>query len=322
MTLNEELCQQLLYFLNNRYKADIHTSASTRFKVKHLMHGGSNFVALLLDGRTPIYVVKVANEPRRSANLLNEFCKRSILQNYLPSLVTKPVLFHKSNQEFKHSFLVLRYQNGKNVEELLERLSPSNLTEVVSQMGTILGDIHSIQGTRFEDSEGNAIDDWASYVEERIHQSLSDSVFCHLVEPFFTERLRRISEERLHLLTGEIPVLIHKDYQFRNVLVMKRFKKIYVTGIIDLESSFWGPSSFDFPIIKRFLFDKFSNTEDAFVGTYRFNHPKDDNFDERVYLHDLFQSIRLIRRAIRRGENGSLPFHIHYLHGLLKQEKI
>lgn len=229
-----------------------------------LLSGGfSNVNLKVTDSADVSYVLRISDKSQQQF-----YAECSILKK-LNGVVPVPRLFAcQSNHPLLHRHvMLLEYVEGQRLDSVEDGLDNSDIAYIGKQIGSILAAIHSVKfrssgflGKNFDVSEPFT-SFYDSYHEFMMNALAHDNVSKHLslAEVTLIKRIVREYKPKIDALDDH--VLVHSDFNQKNILVAQEAGRWIVTAILDWEFAFSSVSLIDFGNFFRF--------EDELQGAYK-----------------------------------------------------
>jgi Ser/Thr protein kinase RdoA (MazF antagonist) len=176
----------------------------------------------------------------------------------------------------EHPYSIWGFVEGTLLQELFERLAPSELVEIAAECGRVLAAIHAHAfdwcgefgpGLEVAREYGRP----SRFVPDAIRQALFHGrAGARLGEPL-RDDLWRVVERSAPRLTAldERYGLVHADYKRSNLLIARRGARWHVAAVLDWEFAFAGPALVDFGLFLRAGDALPQGFREAFASAYR-----------------------------------------------------
>lgn len=304
--MNDVINKLIILFPNILERMSIHNN-NEKYIFTQEIKGLSNLVIRVTDSSLRGFIIKIAIDPNRYMNIKNEYLKLIFLKEY-NIFSPKPLLYEDDDSIIGFPFLITSIIDGYNLEDIWLNTNHDYLGE---NMGRILKELHCIKGDYYSNSKGEKIDNWSVYIIDEINRYIEIFSERNIFDKKIVLKINKYIDESI-IYSNERPSFIHKDFQFRNLLVNKINEDFEIIGICDFESSFWGPPELEFAIIERFIFSQYPRLRDIIISSYM-KEGNINNFWRKVKIYDIFQTLRFISKSARDNNNEKLLKHVTYL---------
>ena len=194
--------------------------------------------------------------------------------------VPKVIAIDNSMTILPFKYGLYEYLYGDQLNEVWPKLSKRQRKLVAYDLGLSLGKIHSIN-YRYVEKKGLNLADWRKIIFNMYDTSMQEIKVHNLMPNNTVKEIELYIKKNTYLLDKIFKlVLLHSDYNARNILV----KNNRVSGVLDMEWSFWGHSEFDLSTINRKIIRLISNYKPYFYRGYEtiVKRPK-DYFKYEIY---------------------------------------
>lgn len=285
-------------------------------KISRINQGFSNLVYLIGLGDSKEIILRILNPEEDDRILEKEKLFYELIQKHaIPS--PKILKTDTSQKLIPYSYSISEKVEGKPLSEILEDLNPKEVISIYTQLGHLVGKLHSIKFELFGDlvtKEDNTVagpaieldnkgpfDTWMEMFTEIINKRLSlleNTVFNSLIPP-----LKKYFESNNTLIDYKIiPRLLHMDLHKGNIFINNGS----ISGIIDVEESLIGHNEYDLMRLEHAHFvDKEDSNYKAFVKAYTSHVELDDGYEERRQFYSLSRHLVQMQCLVKYGESYS-----------------
>ena len=195
-------------------------------------------------------ILRVARTPADSLRLSQEARLLQHIRHHTGGTVPVPEILTVGEQDGR-AYQIQRRLPGEKLHHLWPRLEPAQKEHVMTQLGACLESLHSLTFDTYGwfRTPEQIYPDWPVYIEQHYRTALDTLV--NLSPGFSAPILRtaaRFLEERLPLLAGSCPTLVHADLWPGNLLAASG----QLTGILDFEFAFRAPRDYELVLIEDF----------------------------------------------------------------------
>lgn len=140
----------------------------------------------------------------------------------------------------------MEFIKGVPLNKIHEKLTQKQYIEISSELGILVKQIHSIEGSYFGNlsQEDKRFHTWEEAFLCMIKELLEDAIDAKVVLPYNYDKIyNMIYEKRKVLNIVKTPSLIHKDLWEGNIFIDPKTAKI--TGLLDCERALYGDKLLD-----------------------------------------------------------------------------
>ncbi|TFG08800.1 MAG: hypothetical protein EU539_01230 [Promethearchaeota archaeon] len=271
----------------------------------------------LLDGSLSPFSSKLDDEIE---NLKNSKTGTYIFDKKKPPIipVANLIYYDETRRIIPYVFSVLDYIHGKSLHAILQEnlndsfnldLETPKYINLFVNLGDLLGKLHEIKFYSFyesiEDIQRNKDKTWHDVFNKRLQNQIQEAKNNKLpdieeIVAFFKENESLIAEE-------EEPVLLHNDFQSKNIIVKDDVTKIKINGIIDFDNWGIGVRAQDFVKIRYFDLNLLNQSkfDDALYEGYNRHYKIDDDFKKKIDLYSLYWLLELNNQEIKNNKDIS-----------------
>lgn len=226
--------------------------------------------------------------------------------------VPTPIKLDTSKSIIDNLYLIESWIGGENFDDILPRIHQNERISLSQEMGEYLANIHSIEFKHFSviANEGDInrtffleklkFNKWKDYILNLMDTKLKFCVENKLLEDDFATKIKSYIKNNSYLLDIKPkPVLVHRDYLPKNILIKYIGDKLKISGILDFEHSIAYHNEWDFVKPKWWLFEKYPETEEAFMNGYKRYGKLSEDFKDRLKIYELIESIIHLSYFIR-----------------------
>ncbi|MFX1314142.1 MAG: dihydrodipicolinate synthase family protein [Promethearchaeota archaeon] len=221
------------------------------------------------------------------------------------------IYYDETKQLIPYLFSIQEYIHGKSLKNLYDKykgeffsFNKSKFLNLFSDIGEILGKLHNIKLNSFQPDIYNLGKETKSNWLEIINSEFENQIQEAKKHKFNLEvEIRDFIKEHIYLLENETePVLIHNDFQWKNIIIKDDPIKFQISGIIDFDNWRIGVRAQDFVRMENTTF-KDINQKDIKLKFYE-GYQKYCNIDEDFYKKiDLYSLLSYMKRYNNAMEN-------------------
>ncbi len=214
--------------------------------------------------------------------------------------VQELLLWDESLQVLPFPYAIKRMIPGQTLFDIMKitpetQLNSAPFLKTFQQAGHALGNLHKIQFPAFYetiDQIGSPESlDWVSLYRRQCQKELEEVKNYDEIQPILPKIEKILANGKL-LMSKEVPVLFHNDFQAQNLIIQGFTKKdCHLAGVIDFDNWRIGPPTQDFVKMKYWTIRGRTFLEDAFLQGYSKENPLPDNF---LALLDIYQLLWFI----------------------------
>ena len=213
----------------------------------HELGGGTFNTAYLItfaDQRKVI--LRVA--PRQTAETAwqDAFLMRSehAMQPYfapVAALMPRTLLVDFTHQLIDRDYMFQTFIEGERWDDAWDELTPAEDDILWHQFGSILRQIHDVQGVTFGlPRPGFQFERWSETVIDRMERTLRVATDIQLNVTDLAQILKMIRAHPEGLDEINIPRLLHGDLWLFNLLISREGEEPSIVGVLDADRSWWG----------------------------------------------------------------------------------
>lgn len=230
----------------------------------------NNTYLVRISGMQPV-ILRVGPHPSRQfrteSNLMrNEYASLPFLAPISP-LLPRILMADFTHQILERDYLFQTYMEGEQWEQIKDTFTPEEKKVLWRQLGSIMKNLHAIQGDHFGNiASGAHLASWSLTVKDWIMTTIRDLKDAGL-DATDIESLLNLAQTQTQLLDEiDQPRLLHGDLWTVNILVKRGESGPYISAILDADRISWGDPMADWTM---FLLHRNAGTEvDAFWETY------------------------------------------------------
>lgn len=225
------------------------------------------------------------------------------------------IYYDETKQLIPYLFSIQEYIHGKSLKNLYDKykgeifsFNKSKFLNLFSDIGEILGKLHNIKFNSFQPDIYNLGKEVKSNWLEIINSEFEDQIQEAKKSKFNQEEeIRDFIKEHIYLLENETePVLIHNDFQWKNIIIKDDPIKFQIKGIIDFDNWRIGVRAQDFVRMENTTF-KGINQKDIrlkFYEGYQKYCNIDKDFYKRIDLYSLLSYLKGYNNAMENQVNA------------------
>ena len=225
------------------------------------------------------------------------------------------IYYDETKQLIPYLFSIQEYIHGKSLKNLYDKykgeifsFNKSKFLNLFSDIGEILGKLHNIKFNSFQPDIYNLGKEVKSNWLEIINSEFEDQIQEAKKSKFNQEEeIRDFIKEHIYLLENETePVLIHNDFQWKNIIIKDDPIKFQIKGIIDFDYWRIGVRAQDFVRMENTTF-KGINQKDIrlkFYEGYQKYCNIDKDFYKRIDLYSLLSYLKGYNNAMENQVNA------------------
>ncbi|MFP4401769.1 MAG: phosphotransferase [Candidatus Nanoarchaeia archaeon] len=221
------------------------------------------------------------------------------------------IIYDNSSTQIKNPYIILREVEGKPIKEVITTLSEIQKLELYSNLGEVVGRIHSITFDMFGESldmktvgksnEANKKGPFHSWID--MHREIINSRLKLFRNSSFEDLIKPIQyyfKNHSHLFEYDVvPRLLHTDLNQKNIFINKN----QITGIIDFDDAIVGHSEEEIMRIEGAHFTNNSQLKEAFLRGYTSIVDLDENYEKRRIFYYLSRLLVHIGCIIKYQSN-------------------
>lgn len=242
--------------INPGLKEEVENQLDREFEWRELEDGLNTVYCL--SGESKEYILKERTNPENKIEWFRAEPQiyKAIKDN---TDVPSPEVIYQdfSTDSYENAFFVMEKMQGSNPQNMEEELTQSDLEEIISQYGRILGKLHNVKVSNkygiqgFEDGEfisSEPNEKWSESIEGAM-SSWQDIIHDKWENPpnieYSSEKIKELLPEKPD------PVIVHSDNRLDNILL----KGTDITGFIDWSTSWTGHKHYDIVRAKYLLIE-------------------------------------------------------------------
>jgi aminoglycoside phosphotransferase (APT) family kinase protein len=185
--------------------------------------------------------------------------------------------------------LIQEFQEGEPAADGWETFSDPQRLALSSDLGVLVGKLHSVEGRHFGDVLGaEKVSSLEESVEPEVETLLGqaeadvigDGAALHAAISAVVSRLDH---------SASTPALLHGDLWLPNILV----RNGRISCVLDFEHAAYGDRFRDFGKLDEHIFDAFPAGREAFLESYAATCPLPDDWEQRLDLAHLLHSLTM-----------------------------
>jgi len=232
-----------------------------------------------------------------------------------PVIPVKDLVYYDETREnVPYMFSVQEYINGESLEYVLNQyivknfnFNKSKFINLFSSLGDILLKLHNIKFNFFQDNIINIgkqsaltwLDLFKSRLEIQIQEAKRNKFELDKeIEKYFKDFESLIEEENE-------AILIHNDFQWKNIIVNDEATQIKVNGIIDFDEWALGVRAQDFAKMELITFKLLDNInlKNKFYETYSKSYRIDNDFNKKIELYCIYSLLKDYNNEMLKSRN-------------------
>jgi len=207
-------------------------------------------------------------------------CETELLQN-LPSEIPVPKIIAFGQQDDK-VYQIQQFIPGQKLYTQWKNLQPSVQDNIAAELAGYLKILHSQPASHFgyffEDT--HPYDSWPDYLSAKFKRTLEEiEAFQIQMVPGFVEFAADFFDAHKHVLRDAVPVLVHGDLSFVNILVNNG----KISALLDFEYAMQAPKDYELWVFEAFCLypNDYAEDENEFFCSADFG-----NFLQLLKKHD------------------------------------
>ncbi|MFX0140826.1 MAG: dihydrodipicolinate synthase family protein [Candidatus Hodarchaeota archaeon] len=225
------------------------------------------------------------------------------------------IYYDETKQLIPYLFSIQEYIHGKSLENLYSKykgeifsFNKSKFLNLFSDIGEILGKLHNIKFNSFQPDIYNLGNEAKSDWSEIINSEFEDQIQEAKKYKFNQEKeMKDYIKEHFYLLEDETePILIHNDFQWKNIIIKDDPIKFQIKGIIDFDSWRIGVRAQDFVRMENITFKSINHKDIKlkFYEGYQKFCKIDEDFYKKIDLYSLLSYMKDYNSAMENQVNG------------------
>lgn len=232
-----------------------------------------------------------------------------------PVIPVKDLIYYDETKEnIPYIFTVQEYIKGDSLENILNQFILENLSftkskfiNLFSSLGEILAKLHSIKFASFQDNILNIgknptltwMDFFNSKLETQIQEAKRNKFDLEKeLETYFKDYNSLIEEENE-------AILIHNDFQWKNIIVDEESTQFKINGIIDFDEWGIGVRAQDFVKMELITFKLLNNInlKNKFYEAYSKYYNLDNDFYKKIELYCIYSLLKDYNSEMLKSRN-------------------
>ncbi|MFX0017358.1 MAG: dihydrodipicolinate synthase family protein [Promethearchaeota archaeon] len=225
------------------------------------------------------------------------------------------IYYDETKQLIPYLFSIQEYIHGKSLKNLYDKykgeifsFNKSKFLNLFAEIGEILGKLHNIKFNSFQPDIYNlgkeTKSNWLEIINSEFENQIQEAKKYKFNQE---EELRDFLKEHLYLLENETePVLIHNDFQWKNIIIKDDPTKFQIRGIIDFDKWRIGVRAQDFVRMENTTF-RTINQKDIklkFYEGYQKYCNIDENFYKKIDIYSLLSCMKGYNNAMLNQGNA------------------
>ncbi len=214
-----------------------------------------------------------------------------------PIVPVQELLFWDETLQFlPFPYAIKRMIPGQSLFEIMrtipeKQLRSAPILKIFQHTGQMLGKLHKIRFPAFYetvDQIGSPVSlDWATLYWRQCTKELEEVKNYKEIQPILPKIEMILADGKL-LMSNEVPVLFHNDFQAQNLIIQGSLKKGFLlAGIIDFDNWRIGPATQDFVKMQYWTTRDNRFLQDAFLQGYSKESSLPDNFVSLLSIYKL-----------------------------------
>jgi aminoglycoside phosphotransferase (APT) family kinase protein len=268
----------------------------------------------------PDAVLRIAPPPEmRLLTYENDMMAKELLVNQslqdIPDIPVPLILGWNFNRDLiNHDYMFVERLEGIALNEIENRLTPTEKTAIYFQLGEIIRRVYTYEGNSwgyFGGGLGHEAKSWREAFSTFIYAILADGEDLGVAIPETYENIRDLFDRCAYVLDDiHKPSLVHWDLWPGNIFILRVGGKAVIEGITDWERAFWGDPESEPAIAASYYGADFFNG----LGRELTKGPK---AAIRHCLYGLYLSLVMLVEAKIRFENAD---HLSWVEQQLKNQ--
>ncbi|MFX1590114.1 MAG: dihydrodipicolinate synthase family protein [Promethearchaeota archaeon] len=232
-----------------------------------------------------------------------------------PIIPVKDLIYYDETKEnVPYIFTVQEYIKGESLEYVLNQYTVENsnfsklkFINLFSSLAEVLLKLHNIKFSFFQD---NIIDigkkatlTWLDVFKARLETQIQEAKRNKFelekeVEIYFKDYESLIEDE-------DEAILVHNDFQWKNIIVNNEKTQIKINGIIDFDEWAIGVRALDFVKMELITFKLLNNEnlKNKFYETYSKSYRIDNDFKKKIELYCIYSLLRDYNNEMLKSRN-------------------
>ncbi|MFX1498398.1 MAG: dihydrodipicolinate synthase family protein [Promethearchaeota archaeon] len=230
--------------------------------------------------------------------------------------VANLIYYDETKEAIPFLFSIHNYIHGKTLKSLYEKYKGENFSfnkskflNLFTEIGELLGRLHNINFKSFyKDIYEFGKEGKEDYIEF-FNLNLNRQIQVVKKNNFILEKqIMDYISDRITLLEGDSPILIHNDFQWTNIIIKDDPIKFQINGIIDFDNWMVGVRAQDFVEMEHLTFKTIDNTEirNKFYEGYQKYYKVNSDFHKKIDLFSVLYYLREYNNAIQERLNPNL----------------
>ncbi len=199
-------------------------------------------------------------------------------------------------QALPFPYAIKRMIPGQSLFEIMrvtpeKQLNSAPFLKIFQHAGQMLGKLHKIQFPAFYetvDQIGSPVSmDWPTLYWRQCTKELDEVKNYKEIHPILP-KIEKILADGKSLMSKEVPVLFHNDFQAQNLIIQGSSKKeFHLAGVIDFDNWRIGPATQDFVKMQYWTTRDKGFLQDAFIQGYSKESSLPNNFLSLLSVYKL-----------------------------------
>lgn len=240
---------------------------------------------------------------------------------YTPPIipVANLVYFDETKEVIPHIFTIQEYIHGKSLKDLFNqyskedfRFSRSKFLTLFSELGELLGKLHTISFDSFQEhiyNIGKKTEiNWLKLINSEFE---IESQEARRKKLGYDNEIKTFLKDNISLLEEENePVVLHNDFQWTNLIVKDSPNKIQINGIIDFDEWRVGAKAQDFVKMEFYTLKPINNIDirGSFYNGYKKKCNIGQDFSKKLDIYSLLwflKNYNSLRRNLANLEGSN-----------------
>ena len=223
----------------------------------------------------------------------------------IAALMPTTLLIDFTHQIIDRDYMFQSFIEGERWDNVMDKLTDEENFRLWEQFGTILKQIHTVQGEAFGlPLPGLLFPTWSQFVIERLERTLRTAQENRLDIPHLASLLEFIRAHPQPLDEIRIPRLLHGDLWLFNILISRGEKGASIVGILDADRAWWGDPMADWTM---FILTHTDQEEGHSRFWQAYGPPKDPSGSRyRVHVYDAMHAATAFIWASRHRDEGTV----------------
>ncbi|MFX0025135.1 MAG: dihydrodipicolinate synthase family protein [Candidatus Hermodarchaeota archaeon] len=229
--------------------------------------------------------------------------------------VSNLIYYDETKQLIPYLFSIQEYIQGKSLKNLYEKYKGENFSfnkskflNLFNDIGEVLGKLHNIKFNSFQSDIYNlgkeAKSSWLEIINSEFEEQILEAKKYKFNQE---EEIKDFIKEHIYLLENETePILIHNDFQWKNIIIKDDPINFQIKGIIDFDSWRIGVRAQDFVRLENTTFKSINHKDIKlkFYEGYQKYGNIDKDFHKKIDLYSLLSYIKGYNNAMENQGNA------------------